>query len=34
MSPITQLMRAIMTDDKAKYEKTIPSLGFVLEGDK
>merc|ERR1712070_1101702 len=33
MGPIAQLMRAIMNDDKAKYEKMMTSLGIVLKGD-
>merc|ERR1719163_1845030 len=33
MGPITQLMRAIMNDDKAKYEKMMTTLGIVLKGD-
>jgi len=33
MGPITQLMRAIMNDDKAKYEKMMGTLGIVLKGD-
>merc|ERR1712036_89704 len=33
MGPIAQLMRAIMNDDKEKYEKMMGSLGIVLKGD-
>jgi len=33
MGPIAQLMRAIMVDDKAKYEKMMTTLGIVLKGD-
>merc|ERR1719163_187497 len=33
MNPIAQLMRAIMNDDKAKYEKMMTALGIVLKGD-
>merc|ERR1712054_323249 len=33
MGPINQLMRAIMNDDKAKYEKMMGTLGIVLKGD-
>merc|ERR1712072_1091241 len=33
MTPIDQLMRAIMNDDKEKYEKMMGSLGIVLKGD-
>merc|ERR1719482_268064 len=33
MGPIAQLMRAIMNDDKAKYEKMMTSLGITLKGD-
>jgi len=33
MGPIAQLMRAIMNDDKAKYEKMMTTLGIVLKGD-
>merc|ERR1719262_2032497 len=33
MTPIAQLMRAIMNDDKAKYEKMMTSLGITLKGD-
>merc|ERR1712061_620613 len=33
MGPIAQLMRAIMNDDKAKYEKMMVTLGIVLKGD-
>merc|ERR1719299_248683 len=34
MTPIAQLMRAIMDDQKAKYEKMMTSLGIVLKGDE
>merc|ERR1712050_313288 len=34
MGPIAQLMRAIMNDDKAKYEKMMGTLGIVLKGDE
>merc|ERR1719242_1669251 len=34
MTPINQLMRAIMNDDKEKYEKMMGSLGIVLKGDE
>jgi elongation factor 2 len=33
MGPIAQLMRAIMNDDKPKYEKMMSTLGVVLKGD-
>jgi elongation factor 2 len=33
MGPIAQLMRAIMNDDKAKYEKMMTTLGITLKGD-
>merc|ERR1711988_1534766 len=33
MGPIAQLMRAIMNDDKEKYEKMMGTLGVVLKGD-
>merc|ERR1719413_122440 len=33
MGPIAQLMRAIMNDDTAKYEKMMGTLGIVLKGD-
>eukprot|EP00420_Gonyaulax_spinifera_P034039 CAMPEP_0197880216 /NCGR_PEP_ID=MMETSP1439-20131203/8071_1 /TAXON_ID=66791 /ORGANISM="Gonyaulax spinifera, Strain CCMP409" /LENGTH=824 /DNA_ID=CAMNT_0043499767 /DNA_START=152 /DNA_END=2626 /DNA_ORIENTATION=+ len=33
MGPINQLMRAIMNDDKAKYEKMMGTLGITLKGD-
>merc|ERR1712086_774011 len=33
MGPITQLMRAIMNEDKPKYEKMMTTLGIVLKGD-
>merc|ERR1719266_2946243 len=33
MTPIAQLMRAIMDDQKAKYEKMMTTLGIVLKGD-
>merc|ERR1719503_437505 len=34
MSPINQLMRAIMNDDTAKYEKMMGTLGITLKGDE
>merc|ERR1712038_2153351 len=34
MTPINQLMRAIVNDDKAKYEKMMTTLGIVLKGDE
>merc|ERR1711865_1150513 len=34
MGPITQLMRAIMNEDKPKYEKMMTTLGIVLKGDE
>merc|ERR1719171_1477475 len=34
MDPITQLMNAIMTDDKEKYEKMMTMLGVTLKGDE
>jgi len=34
MTPINQLMKAIMNDDKDKYEKMMGSLGIVLKGDE
>eukprot|EP00931_Biecheleriopsis_adriatica_P097247 TRINITY_DN70_c0_g1_i7.p1 TRINITY_DN70_c0_g1~~TRINITY_DN70_c0_g1_i7.p1 ORF type:complete len:840 (-),score=234.89 TRINITY_DN70_c0_g1_i7:130-2649(-) len=34
MTPINQLMKAIMNDDKEKYEKMMGSLGIVLKGDE
>merc|ERR1712050_469357 len=34
MTPINQLMRAIMNEDKAKYEKMMGTLGIVLKGDE
>merc|ERR1711953_531839 len=34
MTPINQLMNAIMNDDKAKYEKMMTTLGIVLKGDE
>lgn len=34
MTPINQLMTAIMADDKAKYEKMMTTLGIVLKGDE
>merc|ERR1719335_969512 len=34
MGPIAQLMRAIMVDDKAKYEKMMTTLGIQLKGDE
>merc|ERR1719460_743196 len=33
MTPINQLMTAIMNDDKGKYEKMMTTLGIVLKGD-
>merc|ERR1712100_816954 len=33
MDPISQLITAIMNDDKAKYEKMMTTLGIVLKGD-
>merc|ERR1712226_1451235 len=33
MTPINQLMRAIMDDKKEKYEKMMVTLGIVLKGD-
>merc|ERR1712151_772864 len=33
MTPINQLMRAIMDDQKDKYEKMMGTLGIVLKGD-
>merc|ERR1712217_277940 len=33
MGPIAQLMRAIMNDDKPKYEKMMTTLGITLKGD-
>merc|ERR1712160_209344 len=33
MTPINQLMRAIMQDNKEKYEKMMGTLGIVLKGD-
>merc|ERR1719189_1078715 len=33
MGPIAQLMRAIMNDDKEKYEKMMTTLGITLKGD-
>merc|ERR1712048_474438 len=33
MTPINQLMRAIMNDDKEKYEKMMGTLGIVMKGD-
>merc|ERR1719395_162604 len=33
MTPINQLMRAIMDDQKEKYEKVMTSLGITLKGD-
>jgi len=33
MTPINQLMRAIMDDNKEKYEKMMTTLGIVLKGD-
>merc|ERR1719411_1700221 len=34
MGPIASLMRAIMNDDKAKYEKMMGTLNIVLKGDE
>jgi elongation factor 2 len=34
MTPINQLMRAIINDDKEKYEKMMGTLGIVLKGDE
>merc|ERR1712190_204643 len=34
MTPINQLMRAIMNDDKEKYTKMMTTLGVVLKGDE
>merc|ERR1711943_108079 len=34
MDPISQLITAIMNDDKAKYEKMMTTLGIVLKGDE
>jgi len=34
MTPINQLMNAIMNDDKGKYEKMMTTLGIVLKGDE
>merc|ERR1740127_316121 len=34
MTPIAQLMRAIMNDEKEKYEKMMGTLGIVLKGDE
>merc|ERR1719230_1496152 len=34
MTPINQLMRAIMDDQKEKYEKMMTSLGITLKGDE
>merc|ERR1711870_21094 len=34
MTPINQLMRAIMNEDKEKYEKMMTTLGIVLKGDE
>jgi len=34
MGPIAQLMRAIMNDDKEKYEKMMGTLGIQLKGDE
>jgi elongation factor 2 len=33
MGPIAQLMRAIMNDEKEKYEKMMGTLGITLKGD-
>merc|ERR1712178_259597 len=34
MTPINQLMRAIMDENKEKYEKMMTTLGIVLKGDE
>merc|ERR1719375_83111 len=34
MDPISQLITAIMNDDKAKYEKIMTTLGVTLKGDE
>merc|ERR1711988_1849378 len=34
MTPINQLMRAIMNEDKAKYEKMMVTRGIALKGDE
>merc|ERR1719384_1310625 len=34
MTPINQLMTAIMNDDKAKYEKMMTTLGITLKGNE
>jgi len=34
MTPINQLMKAIMNDEKEKYEKMMTTLGIVLKGDE
>merc|ERR1712241_1239197 len=34
MTPINQLMRAIMDDQKEKYTKMMGTLGIVLKGDE
>merc|ERR1719197_2283871 len=34
MGPINTLMRAIMNDDKEKYEKMMTTLGITLKGDE
>jgi elongation factor 2 len=34
MTPINQLMKAIMNDDKEKYTKMMGTLGIVLKGDE
>merc|ERR1711975_66499 len=34
MTPINQLMRAIMDDQKEKYTKMMTSLGITLKGDE
>merc|ERR1719389_1359111 len=34
MTPINQLMRAIMNDEKDKYEKMMTTLGIVLKGEE
>merc|ERR1740127_182220 len=33
MTPIAQLMRSIMNDEKEKYEKMMGTLGITLKGD-
>merc|ERR1740127_208752 len=34
MTPINQLMKAIMNDDTAKYTKMMETLGIVMKGDE